>query len=683
MMMRKMTVLAAAVALAVAACSGGEATETTAGDSTTTAGDSTTTTSPEGPETTATEAASGAVDSLEDVRGAIVRIVAEGSFVDPEFGQQYNSAGSGSGFFIDQSGIAVTNNHVVTGAAFLQVYVEGEDDPRNARVLGVSECSDLAVIDVDGDGYPFLEWHEGDISVGTDIYAAGFPLGVEEFTLLDGIISKEDADGESDWSSVDSVIEHSADTLPGNSGGPIVTPDGKVVAVNYAGDGVGQSYGIDRNEALKVLPSLMAGEDVTSIGINGVAITDGALSGIWVSSVASGSPADLGGIEGGDVVTLIEGLIPATDGTMADYCDVLRSHDLGDPLSVEVYRSSEDAFLEGTLNTDQALEVSYSFATELGDEVEDDGSTLAGYDSYVTLVDSENILTVDVPEAWVDVDLDSLWGDGETVYGVGIWASPDYTAWNTGWDTPGLFFGASAALTQTESVGSLLDQQDFSSGCSYDGRYDYSDALYTGVYDLWVSCGGGDTLFVNLAAETAAADALMNVQIIAVTDADLEALDFILNTFVVDDLALAGFTGSTSASAGTDDTGETVGFFLFEELWDGDCFNSFELPFDQTTYSVEVEAVTCPAPHEGEIYATYFFTEEEFPGDDVVTAAADDFCYTEFPGYVGNSYEASMLDYWYYYPTQTGWDSGIYWAMCALVDLGGDPLTGSAYQSGW
>ena len=263
MMMRKMTVLAAAVALAVAACSGGEATETTAGDSTTTAGDSTTTTSPEGPETTATEAASGAVDSLEDVRGAIVRIVAEGSFVDPEFGQQYNSAGSGSGFFIDQSGIAVTNNHVVTGAAFLQVYVEGEDDPRNARVLGVSECSDLAVIDVDGDGYPFLEWHEGDISVGTDIYAAGFPLGVEEFTLLDGIISKEDADGESDWSSVDSVIEHSADTLPGNSGGPIVTPDGKVVAVNYAGDGVGQSYGIDRNEALKVLPSLMAGEDVT------------------------------------------------------------------------------------------------------------------------------------------------------------------------------------------------------------------------------------------------------------------------------------------------------------------------------------------------------------------------------------------------------------------------------------
>ena len=59
----------------------------------------------------------------------------------------------------------------------------------------------------------------------------GFPLGNEEYTLLDGIVSKQDADGESDWASVDSVIEHSADTLPGNSGGPIITEDGQIVAV--------------------------------------------------------------------------------------------------------------------------------------------------------------------------------------------------------------------------------------------------------------------------------------------------------------------------------------------------------------------------------------------------------------------------------------------------------------------
>ena len=332
---KRIAVLLVALALALTACSGdGESTAASSTAAPTTAPPTETT------EAAATTAPSGAVDSLSDVRGAIVRIVAEGSFADPQFGQQYNAAGSGTGFFIDSDGIAVTNNHVVTGAAFLQVYVDGEAEPRNARVLGVSECSDLAVIDVEGEGYPFLDWYDGDITVGTEIYAAGFPLGNEEYTLLDGIVSKEDADGESDWASVDSVIEHSADTLPGNSGGPIVTKDGKVVAVNYAGDGAGQAFGIGRDEALQVIPTLIGGEDVTSIGINGQALVDGAFSGIWVSSVASGSPADLGGIEAGDLVTLIEGLIPATDGTMADYCDVLRSNAPGDPLSVEVYRAS-------------------------------------------------------------------------------------------------------------------------------------------------------------------------------------------------------------------------------------------------------------------------------------------------------------------------------------------------------
>ena len=171
-----------------------------------------------------TEAGGGSAASLEEVRPAVVRIVAEGTFVDPEAGEQLNSAGSGSGFIIDPSGIAVTNNHVVTGGAFLEVFVDGEDEPRNARVLGVSECSDLAVIDIDGDGFATLEWSDTPATTGLDIYAAGYPLGTEEYTLLDGIVSKEEADGETSWSSVDHVIEHSADTLPGNSGGPVVTP---------------------------------------------------------------------------------------------------------------------------------------------------------------------------------------------------------------------------------------------------------------------------------------------------------------------------------------------------------------------------------------------------------------------------------------------------------------------------
>ena len=331
------SVLLIALALVAAAC-GGSSEEPTNGET-----------------TVVTAVAEDAVQTLQDVRSAVIRIEAEGSFDYPGEGTQYNEGSSGTGFFISPDGIAVTNNHVVTGAAFLQVYVDGEDEPRNAKILGVSECSDLAVIDVDGDGFEYLSWYTDDLAVGTDVYAAGFPLGDHEYTLLDGIVSKEKADGESSWASVDTVIEHTSDILPGNSGGPLVSEDGLVIGVNYAGDSEGQAFAIGYDEVNNVLPQLQTGEDVTSIGINGSALVTDDGAGIWVYSVASGSAADLAGVRGGDVVTEIEGLIPATDGTMADYCDVLRSHDLDSPMQIEVWREMDSAYWQGTLNTEKTL----------------------------------------------------------------------------------------------------------------------------------------------------------------------------------------------------------------------------------------------------------------------------------------------------------------------------------------
>ncbi|MEZ5298687.1 MAG: hypothetical protein R2697_21120 [Ilumatobacteraceae bacterium] len=81
---------------------------------------------------------------LVTVQHSVIQIEATGTFVDPEFGA-YEGAGRGSGFLIDMGGstgqgnIAVTNNHVVTGAGKLEVWVYDEDTPRNAKVLGVSE----------------------------------------------------------------------------------------------------------------------------------------------------------------------------------------------------------------------------------------------------------------------------------------------------------------------------------------------------------------------------------------------------------------------------------------------------------------------------------------------------------------------------------------------------------------
>lgn len=292
----------------------------------------------------------GLISRREDVKLATIQIVSKGTFVELGDTEAQSSAGSGSGFIIDEGGVAITNNHVVTGAALIEVYVGGEDEPRNARVLGVSECSDLAVIDIEGDGFSYLEWFDGELAAGMDVYTAGFPLGDPEYTITKGVVSKERADGESSWASVEEVLEHDATIRPGNSGGPLITDDGQVLGVNYAGFTGGPYYAIGGAEALAVIDSLRDGENVTSLGLNGRAVKTDSVSGIWASSIASGSPLDSAGLKPGDFITRLEGLEMATDGTMADYCQILRSRDADAVLNIQVYRPATEELLEGQVN---------------------------------------------------------------------------------------------------------------------------------------------------------------------------------------------------------------------------------------------------------------------------------------------------------------------------------------------
>jgi serine protease Do len=489
------------------------------------------------PQATPPAAVAGPVNSLDAVKSATIQIEAQGTFVYPQVGTLYNVAGRGSGFIIDPSGLAVTNNHVVTGAALLKVWVGGESQPRNARILGVSECADLALIDIDGDGFSYLEWYPETVDVGLDVYAAGFPLGDPEYTLTRGIISKARADGETNWASVDNVIGHDAVINPGNSGGPLVTAQGKLVGINYAGSAaVSQYFAISETQAKRVLEELQQGRDYLSIGINGTAVSDGqTLSGIWVSSVKSGSPADVAGVRGGDIITRIEGLVLATDGTMADYCDILRTRNATDVMAVEVLRFASQEVLEGQLNG-RALVQTFSFAQQLASEVSDGpasgspGST--AYDSYQLVTDESGLLTVEIPTAWGDVDGSPWLLEGEVI-GLSITAAPRIADFNSSWTTPGLFFGATDQFDLT--MDELLDFFDYGDSCGYDGRYDYEDGVYFGLYDLWVNCGGTDTKLVVLGSEPADRSYLVLVMVQVVTDADLYALDYILNSFIVAD----------------------------------------------------------------------------------------------------------------------------------------------------
>ena len=472
------------------------------------------------------------VSSLDGVKSAVVYIEAQGSFVEPGVGLQLNVAGAGSGFIIDESGIAVTNNHVVTGAAFLKVWISGQGEPRNAKIVGVSECSDLAVIDIDGEGYPYLEWYDGAIRAGLDIYAAGFPLGDPEFTLTRGIVAKERASGETSWASVDAVIQHDASTNPGNSGGPIVTQDGKVVAVHYASNyETIQRFAIGRDEALKVIDQLRAGRDVTSIGVNGTAVTDGqTIAGIWVSSVKSGSPADMAGVKGGDLIVTLEGLLLGTDGTMSDYCDILRSHNAEDILSIQVLRLDTGERLEGQLNG-RPLEV-VSLPVVPTRPSAPGQPAAAAYSGYVMISDDSKGLQVEVPVEWSEVDGSSWMLEGGVI-GLSVSASSDLDGFVNTFATPGVFFGASAALLQEYDVYSLLDDTSFEGDCSYDGRYEYDDGIYAGAYDLYTDCGPAGSSIVSTVAMPEDGAFIVWVVTQMVSEADVDALSRIIDSFQV------------------------------------------------------------------------------------------------------------------------------------------------------
>jgi len=437
------------------------------------------------------KSSAGAVASVDDVKSATVQILADGTYSAPGVSIP-DASWFGSGFIIDPSGIAITNNHVVTGAARMKVLVGGQDEELNARVLGVSECSDLAVIDIDGDGFPFLAWSEAPVDVGLDVYAAGFPAGDPEYTLTRGIISKARADGDTGWASLDYVLEHDASIHPGSSGGPLVDEEGRVVGVNYRGDelsGGSQFFAIGWEEAEDVIARLREGEDVGSLGLNGETFVDqeSGFTGMWVGSVKSGSPMDEAGVQAGDLISSMENISLGREGTMAEYCDILAGHSPEDTLAIEIIRLATGEMLAGQING-RELEVSSVFDPNVPSP--DDPAAPVGA-GYVDVSDAYSAIAVEIPESWVDTD-GSEWVDGNDVIGASISAAPDLDAYSRTWDAPGMFFGVSDDLARLGGHVQILDaiRPDYLGECKLDSRSDYNDGYYRGKADLFYNCGG-------------------------------------------------------------------------------------------------------------------------------------------------------------------------------------------------
>lgn len=342
---------------------------------------------------------------IDAVKASTVQILADGEIRNFEGSQAFH--GSGSGFILDPDGHIVTNNHVVTGAGALRVRIGGEkDDEFPAKIVGVNECSDLAVIQLtEKVTAPALAWSDQTPNPPLTVYTAGFPLGDPEFTMTKGIVSKASATGDTSWASVRKVIEHDAAIQPGNSGGPLVDEQGRVLGVNYAtgnpGTGTAQYFAINSTDAKALVDTLKSGDE-HSIGVNGRAILDeeSGLAGIWVAGVAAGRPAAKAGLKPGDLITHLNG-VAMTSGTYKEYCSVLRSNDVDDAMGVRVLRLDTKEVLEGEINGKEIQPV-FSFENKLQDKVNETGPSASA--ETLEVVDDTGVMSMRLPTSWSERD---------------------------------------------------------------------------------------------------------------------------------------------------------------------------------------------------------------------------------------------------------------------------------------
>ncbi len=298
--------------------------------------------------------------ATENPASAVVRIEAVGTFEDVWDGLPYSNTGSGSGFLISSDGEILTNAHVVLGASLLRVFVPGDTDARGGRVVSIDECSDLALIKIEGDDFPYLALAGEEPALRSAVMAVGYAHGRPALATTRGRVVDLEAEGASGWAALGHTVQHTAEVHPGNSGGPLLAEDGTVVGVNYAGDEEGDAWAVPISIVTEQLPLLRAGNTSAFVtGINGQAFTSlvSDATGVFASSIASGSAADKAGVLPGDLVMKLERLPLAHDGTVKQYCDVLRSHVQSDVLSVQVYRRTQHMLLAGQLNGDRLAAV--------------------------------------------------------------------------------------------------------------------------------------------------------------------------------------------------------------------------------------------------------------------------------------------------------------------------------------
>ncbi len=278
------------------------------------------------------------------------------------------SNGSGTGFIYDsEKGLTVTNAHVVQGEAALKAVVENRQ-PAPVRVVGIDPCEDLAVLKFASPQKDLKELEFGDsgkVETADAVTALGYPESVEggsstqNAAFTSGAVQSRavSADPFPSLPRYPALIQHSATLNPGNSGGPLLNSEGKVVGLNvlgYAG-AEGQFYAIASDHAEPKLAALAAGEKKNDPGWLLLDLTDPILpsvfeeidspedaaafkdfqsrgiEGVMALYVRADSPAAKAKLSGGDVITTVR---DEPVKSMAQICDILQSTAAGETLTL-------------------------------------------------------------------------------------------------------------------------------------------------------------------------------------------------------------------------------------------------------------------------------------------------------------------------------------------------------------
>ncbi|HEX6924762.1 MAG TPA: trypsin-like peptidase domain-containing protein [Longimicrobiaceae bacterium] len=240
--------------------------------------------------------------------------------------------GGGTGFIISEDGYVMTNNHVVEGAERITVTLN-DRSVHDAHVVGRDPTTDVAVIKLDGSGYPAVQLGDPNKTrVGEWVLAVGNPLGLD-FTVTAGIVSAKGRplnilrrnidDDQLSGYAVESFIQTDAAINPGNSGGPLVNIDGQVIGINSAiasqtGLNVGYGFAVPIDLARRVADDLIRYGSVRR-PILGVRIADidaldaeylglPSVGGVIVQDFSQeDSPAEAAGVRPNDVIVKVDG----------------------------------------------------------------------------------------------------------------------------------------------------------------------------------------------------------------------------------------------------------------------------------------------------------------------------------------------------------------------------------------